>query len=364
MVLVLDCSLLAHLTWERMGSAQYQGESDIEIEEFSRNYAELIFYFRHRFPDAMMIFAMDAPKQTYWRMPYLKDYYEGIIETFYNKTDKSYILSYNKAFFHLTYHEESSKWYQTKLTKDEYNEISSDFKKILGVPEELHGFFPKYKKRISSWHYETPYDVFKKMSKAISKNLARTCGGKAILVKHAEADDIAYVVSTMYPADNIVYVTNDSDWRQIAIGHLFAHFIDPKNKREFVPLDATQARYDLWVKIIAGDKSDTIPGIALKGKTQLIGKVRAENLVREIGVKDIGKYMKRHAEPEMLKRNLTMIWLTKSPDWLKEKIRIAIEMQTAYKPPLEWEDYGIKGTKQIQLTEEAESDARLFPVPG
>jgi hypothetical protein len=361
---VLDWSIISHTIWERMSSPQYEGATDIEIQEFSRNTAEFVFYLYYRFPETDFIFALDAPKKTYWRHEILNDYYKKHIVVFHNDTDNSYIFHYNKAYYHITYHEPSAKWYQVKLNKTEYSELASAYTEVQGVPEALLGFFPKYKKRISNWSYETPYDVFKKMSKAIGRNLARTVNGKAILVNGAEADDIAYVISDMYPAETLIYVTYDSDWKQIGARHLFTNYLDPRDKRAFVAFTSAEALFDIWVKIIAGDKSDTIPGIALEGKSQLLGKTRAEALVREMGTGDIGKYLRRKAERTMLDRNLKLIVLKNSPKELQEAIKKAISLPMTQGKIYQWEDYGLEGLDQIRIQEEAESDGRNFPVPG
>jgi hypothetical protein len=365
-VVVFDWSLVTFALWSRMGSPSYEGKTDVELIEFARNVAESMWYYTNRFPEAEYIIAMDAPSKKYWRVPYLEEYYKKTVELYQDEESNTWVMMYNKAYYFIKYSEISGSWFQVKLKVKELDRVMCTHTRYTGdVPDYLQEFFPRYKKRVSSWTYETSYADFKKAVVGLAKNMAGTIQGKWVMVDKAEADDIAYAVSELYPSRTLVYVTNDADWRQIGASHMFANFIDPIKRQNFVELDRTQAKYDLWVKIIMGDKSDTIPGIALHGKSGLVGKSRAESIVQTVGLAAIGDWLKKNAEIPTLNRNLKLIVLKNTPKEIKDKVKNEIiNYKKVVYNPYKWEDYGLELVEKLSIRAQAEFDALNFLPPN
>jgi chitinase len=149
---------------------------------------------------------------------------------------------------------------------------------------------------------------------------------------------------------------------------MWSNYINPKSKQQFVNLDHETSKYDLWVKIIGGDKSDTVPGIALKNGRGLIAQTRAETLVQTLGYDGLKKYLKQNAVTHTLNRNLKLMVLKNCPEDIKESIKQAI-LNFTHKPlppAKDWKAY-TKGVEPIRwlsdsisIKARAESDARNY----
>jgi hypothetical protein len=370
-IVIYDWSLITFAVWSRMGNPQYKGITDIEEVEFTRNLALDMYYYACRFPEAEHIIAMDAPSKGYWRMPYMEDYYRKHATLLQKEIDGEleYILSYNRSSYEIRFSEVAQKWVQKKLNLSTLaKKVLTTYDNVEGIPEYLVEFFPRYKKRVSNWPYQTSQADFKKLCFSLGVNIAKTMNAKWIRVDRAEADDIAQAVSELYPSRCLIFVTDDADWKQIASTHMWANFINPKSKQQFVNLDHETSKYDLWVKIIGGDKSDTVPGIALKNGSGLVAQKRAETLVQTLGYDGLKKYLKQNAVTHTLNRNLKLMVLKNCPEDIKEAIKQAI-LNFAHKPlppAKDWKAY-TKGVEPIRwlsdsvsIKARAESDARNY----
>ena len=97
------------------------------------------------------------------------------------------------------------------------------------------------------------------------------------ITENCEADDaIAYYVQNRKPNESILIVTNDRDILQTLAEDVHVYLldkkyvIDPKNFQAFFPYYYKNVKL---IKIITGDKSDTIHGIHGLGSDSAIGKL-------------------------------------------------------------------------------------------
>lgn len=99
--------------------------------------------------------------------------------------------------------------------------------------------------------------------------MAKNEGFKLIKHNEIEADDINAIITkyyqTFYPKEDVYILASDKDYLQLSNGKL--HLIDFKgkilNSKTIDPKNA-DGTYQLWYKIIVGDKSDNIAPLKIK----------------------------------------------------------------------------------------------------
>lgn len=133
--------------------------------------------------------------------------------------------------------------------------------------------------------------------------------GKVYGAPRLEADDIAFLIVKRIRQDNptaqITIITSDRDYLQLVDEHI--QLIDGAGKEFRGSGDATK---DLWMKIIMGDKSDNIPGIA-KG----CGKKTAEALASDPS--KLEEFVKTKGCSANLERNTTLVCMDRIPSELQ-----------------------------------------------
>jgi len=267
--LLLDWSVLCHICWHRMNSPNYEARTNIEAAEFSRNIASTILELVTRFKPTELVFALDG--KGYWRnSAYDKYYAEHCV--FYkdvSKEESIYYMVHDMKYYVLKYYSDLGKFKQDKLNKAEKEEFHRQLGETITTVEtselssDLKELIPTYKgnRKDSVWSYETSSKDAKILWSKCAYQLAETFEAKVIKVDMAEADDVGFVYAEDNVADNCIMVTTDSDWHQFLRKGLFLKFYRP-DKCEFVAKTPETASTELAIKIMSGDASDNIAGIA------------------------------------------------------------------------------------------------------
>jgi 5'-3' exonuclease len=114
-------------------------------------------------------------------------------------------------------------------------------------------------------------EVFKSAHSYTFNAMAENYGFKLIKHKDIEADDVNAIITQYYqkhyPKVNVYILATDKDYLQLSNGYF--HLIDFKGKILNVnsnDLKLGDGKYQLWYKILIGDKSDNIPAIKIQRK--------------------------------------------------------------------------------------------------
>lgn len=344
-----------------MESKNYTPVYEYELAEFSMNLAKDILYYRERFPDAEMVFALDDKR--YWRQKIYDKYYAKNTKCYEIANEKdAYLLIFDGHRYRITFSEIAHRYISKTVPKADFAKmelLSINYEDL--IPEVME-FIPKYKgaRLEATWKATTTKAEFKAFLPKYAKHLANLVNARVLQVKHCEADDIAYAMSVKFPADTKVYVTYDSDWRQIAMTDMFTHFVDPRDKT--VPeIDRIETHRDLMVKLMSGDRTDSIPGITLKTGVS-IGKDKANAIYDTYG-RGTHKYLQEKADSSY-KRNIQLIHLKNMPETVLAHVKKGVDdIYNQYgnrvkKESYTWEDFGLTARDILGVKNEAKH-ARL-----
>lgn len=364
---------------------------DGELAEMSYRAVRNLFVILQEFkPDAVCI-ALDERsmnyesngKPGYWRNGYLKRWYQENVSYFDIAGD--FYCEINRDFFKWT----GEFWDQlTKATvnttlkqnADEDQRKGLDYGAILSGKWETWTYAElndenraiadripvgyKFSRSKKPWKFKNDKARVMQTGFKVGERVAALCGENSNVVKFpgAEADDVAAVICAIVPEDlwEITLVTLDSDWMQLVASrkNTGVYLLD---KHTFTKLDHSpetnkelvhEMSKDMKVKLIAGDRSDDIPGTWLKNGKQRISKDKAlkEVEVAEFSYNDYRKKL----DPAAITRNETLIILAKS--FIPEEIwngivEVASRKNVEYPSKWTWESFGISKHYQDILTE-------------
>jgi len=137
---------------------------------------------------------------------------------------------------------------------------------IDGRPTARLDIFPEYKsnrKKGELTEEEQAYwDSFARQKRMIVELCKTAIPVTTIYHPDEEADDLAYKFAKKHSGDDVVIITNDSDYIQIINELKNVRLFNPM-KREYV--SGTEYDYVSW-KSMVGDPSDNIPGVKRVGK--------------------------------------------------------------------------------------------------
>ena len=377
MKILIDYSVMCHLSWHCMRSPNYEARTDIEISEFSRTLAGNLLYYKERFKPEEIILALDS-REGYWRHDIVKKYYEGhtkIYKYFNTLEDKTKVVAYGLQFdgksYVIDFFSAPKKWIIKKLTKGELSDLAQTFStknqiKYSEAPEKILKFVPTYKgnRKTSSWDYSTTREEWHNLCEKIAYNLAYTLGAKVISTPKAEADDIAKVYSDVHSSEDMVFITTDSDWSQLLIDTMFLKIYIP-SKREWLDITPEQAELDLATKIIAGDTSDNISAVNFEGQAN-VGPAKAKALIIEHGVSGIYDYLAENAQSDSLNKNYQLIFLNNIPSKLEKQIRKTLETTKVVKKNILYplSKYGLEPADIISISAQAKLDIEIDTLLG
>ena len=296
--LIIDCSVIWYRCWHRMKSPNYQAESPIELEEYTKNLAGELYKYVNRFQAEDVVFGIDSKE---WRSAYYNAYYADRVH-FWKHREKAdhWVMIVDDKHYIIWLDEHTEVWRDKKATADEklvldltdadtwiffeggktpqyiLDTYPTTFKTVQEAPEweYLQKRYPTYKGgRNGNWPYETTYSEFKAVSREFTINLADTLGARAVFAELAEFDDIAYNYILQDTECTTVLITTDQDLDQLQqYGEKTLKIWNPgsgaNNPERWVEMGPRTSTYHLLNKLVGGDDSDKIAGVTLKIEKQ------------------------------------------------------------------------------------------------
>lgn len=280
-----------------------------------------------------IIIALEGGTKT-WRHGYYRDYYL-----------KNHSLKYNKKGFYLFYDNDV-----LHIEKSEFGEVSAN-KIKKDIPEDLKDIsleklkedtkniildkFPEYKgsRKSKPWEFYMTKKQFNELRDSFAADVSKFLRCKVICSEMAEGDDVIYQSCIKYKRnyDSIVMVTRDSDMNQMLnINNLviYNHLT-----KELATCESPTTYLDL--KVLSGDTSDSIPGIALPGKKTKLGPAGAEKLYTSLNESCL-EAARNGGWLEQYERNRTLIDLSCIPTEIRNDIDSLLEAEESKFCPF-WE---------------------------
>lgn len=223
-----------------------------------------------------------------------------------------------------------------------------DFDKLSSIAKEaVKLVIPEYKgtRKKQKWEFLTHKSDWVKIRDSFIYDVAKIFRSKVVGHPLAEGDDILYVSTKYYEGkyDDIVLITGDSDFNQLLDQKNFVIL----NHRKDTIVDCVDPRRYLEVKILSGDNSDNINGIALPGKKQQLGEPKAEALIESVG--NVYAAAKKDGWDNQYLRNRKLIDMSCMPLDIHNEIRDSI---ATMKSDLgAWEDIYAIGITPKQIAE-------------
>lgn len=228
-----------------------------------------------------------------WRADYCKEYYEKHAKVFYDKT--GYYLRFDNFLYKFSKDGEGKIQFEKMDIIKDVGLIPTKEKKISELPENIQTLFwdtalPKYKgnrEKQTYWPFHITKKEWKNFKEKFAKQLIGVFRTHVIGLDVAEGDDVIYVAAEYWGKkyDSVIIVTGDSDMNQI----LKSTTDDPEQKiriynhktQELVICDDPKTYLEL--KVLSGDKSDNINGMALPNKKLQLGDAGAAKLYESVG---------------------------------------------------------------------------------
>ena len=297
-----------------------------------------------------MVFALEG-KHT-WRNDFVKDWYNAHTEVYYD-AEAYYVVSDNEAFkvtMRGTDENGNASYAVVKIPVKEWGLFTNLKHRTLGtLPSEtqymLWGItqengkpiIPVYKgqRKSSDWPFMTEKSVWREMKENFATDIAPMFRARAIRSPKAEGDDIVFSSIRAFggDAEDIIIITRDSDLSQIdnpkvkIFNHVTENFIKCKYPQEY-----------LSAKILSGDSSDNINGMAFVDKKTGMKKPTSANRIGESGAitllencPNIYDTAKKCGWDDQYMRNKTLIDLSMVPDDIEKGIMESVNVE---EPPL------------------------------
>lgn len=319
-----------------------------------------------------IIFALEG--RDGWRKKVVKDYYSENTVVYYD-SKSYYVVSDNYAYIVSVLHRNEETGEETynvvKVPMDKYDMFTSLKHKKLGeLPERVQKklwniytergvpIIPSYKgtRKHSEWPFSVDKHEWMAYKDVYATELAPLFRARAVKCNVAEGDDVIYASVKEYAktSNEIIILTRDSDMSQIDHPKvkIFNHITDT-----FIRCAYPQ-QY-LAAKVLAGDSSDNINGIAFvnektgeykASKTRAIGEGTALTLMENCP--NIYETAKRNGWANQYMRNRVLIDLSMVPDDIKPIIEGAVRMPepeiSGYEKMDEW---GISKGRQQEFNQ-------------
>jgi 5'-3' exonuclease len=233
-----------------------------------------------------IVFTLEGTKV--WRNDICKDYYNEHCEIYYDKT--GYYLRYDNFLYYATKDDITRDISYKKLDviKD-IGRLPSEHKNLGAMPDRIQQIFwddilPKYKgnrAKNDNWPFLVPKKKWKNYKEEYAHSAAKTFRAHVIGQNNAEGDDVIYVAVNLWKKkyDSIILITGDSDMHQLLSQDNLEIYNHRKEEMVVCPSPADV----LEIKILSGDKSDNINGMALPGKKLQLGPAGAQKLYESVG---------------------------------------------------------------------------------
>lgn len=399
--MVVDWSVLMYMNWHKMKSPNFESRTGLELAEFARNIASHALYLVERVKPDVLVLAVDSAKN--WRSDvYARFYLHNVEFKEYREKPGIWAVQFDRKTYLVTFRQDMGKWEFKKLPKADVLALeledptqwrtwsSCPVEPVEEDPEgeavrwvqesedwpHLEPIVPKYKGNRSSsrWDYETPKSEFKVLGANLAHSMAGALGGHAVQVDLAEGDDIvATFVGMVPPEDEVVLVSIDSDLHQLLVDRPDLRIFDPK-LHKWIEKTPELALFEVTHKVLTGDTSDNIAGIALAGAAATLGDKGAEKVISDNGgpvavwdylrgVKDgAGKWIRKPAaDLASLDRNVELVLLDMIPAALVHQIQDAIRSVWTTAPVAEYgfQDAGMTAADVISTRAMGRSDKEL-----
>jgi hypothetical protein len=288
-----------------------------------------------------------------WRNGVVKEYYENNCRVHYDTS--AYYIRYDNFLYKVT--KKGDQIHVAKLDIVTDAAVLDNPSKLLGempsrvkdmlwnayLPNGTSPLLPVYKgkRQKQVWDFVTDKKYWREYKDEFAHEIANLFRSKPIRMLDAEGDDIIYVTCNYYKDkyDSIILITGDSDMNQLLTipnlkiyNHRLDQMIACSNPEDYLEL-----------KILQGDTSDNINGMALPGKKNQLGEKGAEKLFEA----NSNVYQKAISEgwENQYRRNQTLIDLSYIPTRIQRTI---CEMLDATEPELcELDElYGANFTKK------------------
>jgi 5'-3' exonuclease len=220
-----------------------------------------------------------------WRTNFVKEWYSEHSTVAYDST--GYYLRYDNFLFKF-YKDRSGEVISEKLDVVKDLELVPDNAVPLAeMPKRVQDMcwddvLPKYKgtRSKSEWPFLVDKSYWRNYKEEFAEDIGKIFRAHVIGHDEAEGDDVIYVAMNHWKEkyDSIVLITRDGDLTQLKTPKvmIFNHV-----KEEFVECDDPETFCE--IKILSGDKSDNINGMALPGRKVQLGEKGAIKLFESTG---------------------------------------------------------------------------------
>lgn len=270
-----------------------------------------------------------------WRFNTVKEYYEEYTDVYYDAT--SFFLRFDNFFFRVYKENDDYRIQKLDFVKDAAY-MQNKSKKLKDMPERIKSLFwdlylpngttpllPKYKgTRSHDWKFLTPKSEWKELKEVFAKEVSALYRAKCVRVEGAEGDDVIYVATQYFKDkyDSIVVITRDSDFNQLLNQKNLVLYNHEKDELcECISPDEY-----LEMKILQGDDSDNINGIALPNKKNQLGKGTARTLLES--TQDVYSKAKAEGWDNQYRRNQLLISMKYIPTHIQRTICETIDAET------------------------------------
>ena len=352
-ILIIDWSMIAQSRTYSLLSGHEPLLRATDIEEVRYRMTRDVWQILDLVKPTMTIIAKDYKingVRQYWRGPFLAEYHKKNTEKYISEAhDKCYY-----RFDNVIYPETNSFPVQLgkKLTK---KEIPKDLQLVSHWDRDrIEDFAPTYKgNRVGDWVFETPKEEFTKLYNELAKDLSQIIPNcRVVEAPHAEADDIAGVLTCKAPGVEHVLVTGDGDWHQLA-----SEKVTIRNHISFDLLDKPlpDIAVQLQEKLVAGDSGDNIKGTYIEGASGCLGATKAKKIVSE-GL----QHTINQASYERNKR-LILLDLDNIPKFVQDSVLTTLRgAKVGLNPELSWEKLGLNLKEQAILTKSGDIFGQKF----
>lgn len=284
-----------------------------------------------------MVFALEGTEV--WRNDVVKEYYEENCDVYYDK--EAYYLRYDNFLYKVT--KKNGELFAEKLNFNKQTDyLSKTHKKLSEMPDRVKDIFwnsflpngttpllPVYKgkRQKQAWDFVTDKKYWREYKEGFAEEVSKLFRSKAIRMNEAEGDDVIYVTCNYYKDkyDSIILITGDSDMNQLlTIPNLKIY----NHRQDDLVICSNPSDY-LEIKILQGDSSDNINGMARPNKTTQLGESGAEKLFEAND--NIYSLATKEGWDNQYRRNQTLIDLSYIPTKIQRTI---CEMLDDSKPVL------------------------------
>lgn len=263
-----------------------------------------------------------------WRNQVVKDYYGENCKVHYDSD--SYYLRYDNLLYRVYKKNGQIVAEKKDIVKDK-DLLDNPSKKLGDMPDRVQKMLwdaylpngttpllPSYKgkRQKQAWDFETDRKYWREYKDEFAKEVSGIFRAKPIRMLDAEGDDVIYVLCNYLKDkyDSIILITGDSDMNQLlTIPNLKIY-----NHRSDQMVVCHNPEDYLELKILQGDSSDNINGMALPNKKTQLGEKGAEKLFESTD--NIYQKAKSEGWDQQYRRNQTLINLSYIPTNIQRTI--------------------------------------------